>query len=79
MAKGSRISRMERLTQLDFCLLSGRPHSFGPGGASATFSQAATKALRDEIVDQLRGRAASATEIGEWAAEIIEAFREPVN
>jgi hypothetical protein len=73
-------SRLDLLAQLDFCLLSGRRHSLGPGGASSIFSRAVDKALCDEIADQLRGGSSGRdSEIGKWAAEIIEAFREPVN
>ena len=69
-------SRISRLAQLDFHVLSGRQHSLGPGGASAMFTQAVQRALIEEMVEQLRGSSESVSEVGQWAAEIIAAFRE---
>jgi len=73
----SQVSRIARLAQLDSRLLAGTSRSLGPGGASAAYSNAVQKALVDEMADQLRGGTGEArSEIGHWAAEIIEAFRE---
>ena len=69
-------SRISRLAQLDSHVLSGRQHSLGPGGASAMFTQAVQRALIEEMVEQLRGSSESVSEVGQWAAEIIAAFRE---
>jgi hypothetical protein len=71
-------TRIAKLAALDSRILSGNSRSLGSGGASATFEQAVRKALVDEMVFQLRhgdvGR--PGTEIGEWAFEIIAAFKE---
>jgi hypothetical protein len=70
-------TRISRLAALDQRLLSGTVRSLGPGGASAAFSNAVQKALVDEMADQLRGGTGeSLSEIGRWATEIIDAFRE---
>lgn len=74
------VSRITRLAALDRRLLSGRVHSLGAGGASALFAQAVSKALVDEMADQLRegpfevGEGES--EMRKWAAEIVTAFEE---
>jgi len=69
-------TRIEILAQLDRRVLHGRVHSIGAGGASSIFARAVDKALVEEMADQLRGREGCKTEIGEWAREIIAAFRE---
>lgn len=71
-------TRIARLAALDSRKLAGTERSLGPGGASAVYEQAVRKALVDEMVFQLRhGNAGRpGTEIGEWAFEIIAAFRE---
>lgn len=70
-------TRLSRLAALDSRILAGNPRSLGPGGASAVYEQAVRKALVDEMADQLRGGTGeSLSEIGKWAAEIIEAFSE---
>jgi hypothetical protein len=70
--------RIARLANLDSRTLAGRPHSLGPGGASAIFARAVEQALRDEIADQLRGSGTEdGNEISEWAAGIVDAFSEP--
>ena len=70
-------TRIHKLAQLDSRLLAGTSRSLGPGGASAAYSNAVQKALVDEMADQLRGGTGEAlSEIGRWAAEIIDAFRE---
>jgi hypothetical protein len=71
-------SRIAVLASLDHRLLASRPHSLGPGGASALFSQAVFKALVDEMSEQLREGPFEITnedgEVRRWAKEIIEAF-----
>lgn len=71
-------NRIDLLRALDQRLLADRSHSLGPGGASALFSQAVSKALVDEMAEQLReGPFETTSEDGEvrrWAKEIIEAF-----
>jgi hypothetical protein len=69
-------TRIAKLAALDQRLLAGTPRSLGPGGASSAFSQAVQQALVEEMVEQLRGRITLRSEIGDWAAEIIAAFRE---
>ena len=83
-------TRIARLAALDSRLLAGTPRSLGPGGASAGYEQSVRKALVDEMADQLRsgpgtyGAVATAelekrgrlSEIGQWAADIIAAFKE---
>lgn len=69
-------TRISRLAALDSRALSGRAHSLGPGGASSMFSRAVERALVEEMAGQLRGEPSSVSEIGDWAAEIIAAFRE---
>lgn len=69
-------ARISRLAALDQRILAGTSRSLGPGGASAAFSNAVQKALVDEMADQLRGGTGEGlSEIGKWAAEIIEAFQ----
>ena len=65
-------TRISRLAALDQRLLSGTVRSLGPGGASAVYEQAVRKALIEDMADQLRAQG----QIGQWAAEIIAAFRE---
>lgn len=74
-------TRIQRLGELDRWPIHGNPQSLGHGGSSSVFSEAIRQALRDELADQLRGithegRLACPDGIGEWAREIIEAFRE---
>ena len=69
-------TRIARLAALDSRKLAGTVRSLGPGGASAVYEQAVRKALVDEMVEQLRGRVTLRSEVGDWAAEIIAAFRE---
>jgi hypothetical protein len=73
-------SRIEILAALDQCVLSGRKHSLGPGGASAAFARAVDKALIDEMAEQLREGPFEAqegdSEVRRWAVAIVEAFRE---
>ena len=65
-------TRISRLAALDSRKLAGTVRSLGPGGASAVYEQAVRNALVDEMADQLRAQG----QIGQWAAEIIAAFRE---
>ena len=78
-------TRIARLAVLDSRKLAGTVRSLGPGGASAVYEQAVRKALVDEMADQLRGRVMTGanttwppdlSEIGQWAADIIAAFKE---
>ncbi len=69
-------SRITRLASLDSRILSGTARSLGPGGSSAAFANAVNKALVDEMADQLRGVSGNYSEISDWAAEIIAAFRD---
>ena|ERR1700678_1380864 len=78
-------TRIAKLAALDQRILAGTSRSLGPGGASAAYSNAVQKALVDEMADQLRGRVMTganttwppdSSEIGDWAAEIIAAFKE---
>ena len=68
-------TRIARLAALDHRVLSGNPHSLGPGGASSLFSRAVDKALVNEMAEQLREGPlkmdADASEIRKWASEII--------
>jgi len=66
--------RITLLAELDRRVLSGHRHSLGAGGASAVFGQAVSKALVEEMTDQLRGDGATDSAIGEWASDIIGAF-----
>jgi hypothetical protein len=72
--------RITRLANLDSRPLAGRPHSLGPGGASAIFARAVEQALRDEIAEQLREGpfeiSEEDSEVRRWAKEIIEVFSE---
>lgn len=71
-------TRIDLLRALDQRILTSRPHSLGPGGASALFSQAVSKALVDDMAEQLREGPFEITgedgEVRRWAKEIIEAF-----
>ena len=73
-------SRVELLAQLDHRVLSGRRHSLGAGGASSLFTAAVSKALIDEMAEQLREgpfeSVESDSEIRKWAVEIIAAFED---
>jgi len=66
------LTRIQKLAALDSRLLSGMSRSLGPGGASAVYEQSVRKALVDEMADQLRAQG----QIGQWAFEIIAAFKE---
>jgi hypothetical protein len=70
-------SPLARRAALDTRPLHHRPFSLGPGGASSLFSRAVERALVEEMADQLRGRSPNASEVGKWAEEIVEAFRDP--
>lgn len=71
-------SRIDLLRALDQRVLASRLHSLGPGGASALFSQAVSKALVDDMAEQLREGPFEITgedgDVRRWAKEIIEAF-----
>ena len=73
-------SRIARLATLDPRILAGRPHSLGPGGASALLSQAVSRALVDEMAEQLRegpfDLEEGSSELRKWAGEIVAAFGE---
>ena len=69
-------ARITRLAELDMRVLAGRMHKLGPGAASLVFAEAVKKALVEETRDQLLGKDASDSEMGRWAADIIDAFRE---
>ena len=73
-------TRIARLAALDSRKLAGTERSLGPGGASAVYEQAVRTALVDEMVDQLRvghsRKLGPLSEVHQWAAEIIAAFKE---